>query len=407
MGAYLFDKRVAFLAAFLLTIVPLHIQYSREARFYSLPTFLILLVVFTFVRATDKNTRLTWVLYGAALTFALYSHFYAILVAGMLAFWLIPAWCVFKRYSLSVVKGFVVSSGVAFLVFMPWFGYFNANNPPGKPVYNYPTISEVLVGPFVDVSLGGSVLDPQASLDTIRQKFFDYWGVIRWTVGIYWSLVLAGVVLVVRHSAPRSFRSHLSLLLLLFLGGIASAFLIDYMTRYYFAARQFVFYTPFALLTASATMLFLVGSVGSQVNNRSRRSGLLGGAVIMMALVSLWIWWQPLTDNYKPSKQDWRGTSRYLLRNVRRDDVLLTPFSDFIGFYSPEVLAQAPAQFPEDRPAMANLAQSHHRIWIVLVHSPLYSRPPVLSQWIAVNHLLPLMFGRDLEIYSYSSEDTF
>jgi uncharacterized membrane protein len=403
LAQYLFDKPTARLSAILLAITPLAVQYSREVRYYSLPTFLILLSITTFVRAVDKNTRSAWASYAVVLVLALFTHFYMAQVVGILGLWLI----LFKRPARSVIRAFAITTFLAGFLTLTWFLYVRDYYLAARQLYNYPILSEILTAPFFDVSLGGAVLDPQAGLDAVRQKLFDYLSVIRWTVGIFWTLILCAMYLVLRRKAPRSFLSHLILLLLLFLGGIASALLADYISNYFFAARQFLFFTPMALLVISATYVYLVRQIGARLSRGMIQPWLSGSAVVLMALLSLWIWWEPLTDNYKPSKQDWRGTSRYLLRNIRSDDVLLTPFSDFIGFYAPEVLAQTPAQIPEDSHIMANLAQSRHRIWIVLVHSPLYNRPAVLSQWIAVNHLSPLMFGRDLEVFTYSSEDTF
>src|SRR5260221_6653241 len=42
VGRSLFNRPTGYLAAILLTFMPLHVQYSREMRFYILPTFLIL-----------------------------------------------------------------------------------------------------------------------------------------------------------------------------------------------------------------------------------------------------------------------------------------------------------------------------------------------------------------------------
>lgn len=403
LGRYLFDDQVAYLAAFLLAIMPIAIQYSREVRYYALPTLLILVSVYTCVRAANTNTRIAWLFYGAAIWLALFTHVYAVPVLCILGFWLI----VFKRPSRGALLAFATTSGVGLLCFATWFMFVRNSYLYSRQIYNNPILSEVMTAPFFDVTLGGAVLDPNATVDMVRQKLFDYLGVIRWTVFIYWTPILCAIYLVFRRTAPRALLTYLTLLLLLFFGGIGSAFLIDYVTQYFFAARQFLFFTPMALLIISATYLHLARNLGARMAKGIPRRWITGGIAVFIALLSVWIMWEPLADLYKPSKQDWRGTARYLLRQVGPEDVLLSPYPQYITYYAPELLSQMPSAIPQSVQGLTALARVHEHLWIVLVHSSLYERPPTVLTWIQDKKLVPLMFGHDLEVYRYSRVEEF
>lgn len=76
------NARVALIASFLLATNTFHIQYSQEARAYSLVVLLTVLSSLTFVRAIERRSRIDWVWYVAVGTSACYSHFFAVLVLG-------------------------------------------------------------------------------------------------------------------------------------------------------------------------------------------------------------------------------------------------------------------------------------------------------------------------------------
>lgn len=78
----IFNTRVALIASFLLATNTFHIQYSREARAYSLVVLLTVLSSLTFIRAIERRGYVDWVWYVAVGSSACYSHFFAVLVLG-------------------------------------------------------------------------------------------------------------------------------------------------------------------------------------------------------------------------------------------------------------------------------------------------------------------------------------
>lgn len=74
LGRDLGTRWAGILAALMLTLVPLHIQYSGIARFYSSAVFFSLLSTWLLVRAQRRRRLLDWAFYGAAVTLGLYAH---------------------------------------------------------------------------------------------------------------------------------------------------------------------------------------------------------------------------------------------------------------------------------------------------------------------------------------------
>lgn len=76
----LFDERVGMAAALLLAVNPTFVNYSQEARCYSLAILLGLLSWSTFIDCAREPTRLTSLKYVATTTLAVYTHSLAILI---------------------------------------------------------------------------------------------------------------------------------------------------------------------------------------------------------------------------------------------------------------------------------------------------------------------------------------
>ena len=81
LGSKLFGKKAGLVSAVLLALHSFHVQYSQEARSYSLLFFLIILSSYFFIRAIEspRETKY-WVLYVVSSVLAVYSHPFAILV---------------------------------------------------------------------------------------------------------------------------------------------------------------------------------------------------------------------------------------------------------------------------------------------------------------------------------------
>jgi hypothetical protein len=82
LGNRLFGKAEGLVASALLAVNAFHIQWSQEARGYSLVVLLVTLSSLLFVVCIERPSRKNWALYALVSVLAIYAHLYAALVLG-------------------------------------------------------------------------------------------------------------------------------------------------------------------------------------------------------------------------------------------------------------------------------------------------------------------------------------
>lgn len=82
LGKQFFNKSVGLIAAALVAVNLFHIQYSQEARAYSLVVLLVSLSSLFLARYFERPSWGSWVGYVLASTLAMYAHIFAVLVIG-------------------------------------------------------------------------------------------------------------------------------------------------------------------------------------------------------------------------------------------------------------------------------------------------------------------------------------
>jgi len=392
LGKEIFDKPTGYLSAFLLAVLPLHVYYSRELRFYSLATFLVLLSIYTFVRAVRRNSVSAWLLYGVVHLFALYSHYYVLIVTGVQGLWLL--WSVLaERQERSSFWAFLLTAGLAVILFSPWLYYdFQYEQVRKQGLLNAPfTFTSPstmgLLGSFFFLKPG-----PYMSFNKLS----------AWWVWLILGAVLVGfgISLLSRDRSHSSY--YLPFLIFLPLTGLVSVLILDYSGSYFFAPRQLLIYTPMLLLVSSAVYLRAFRTICFRLTQGTIAGVIDGFAVVVLILFSLSALWVPLSGIYSEKKADWRGTARYLLRQVRSDDILVTA-GPYIGFYAPELSPQT--EEVKDLSSLTEIAQSYRRVWIVGAGG-LKRRYPSIFQWIQREDLIELSVDPHIPLYVYSTSLT-
>jgi mannosyltransferase len=85
LGTRAFGRKVGLLGALLFAINGFHIEYSQDARSYSLLVFLVTLSSLLFVESVQQGSRRNWIRYIVASALAIYAHIFAGFV--LLAHW--------------------------------------------------------------------------------------------------------------------------------------------------------------------------------------------------------------------------------------------------------------------------------------------------------------------------------
>jgi len=84
LGARLFDRNTATVAALLVSLHSFHVQWSREARAYSLLVLLLVLAAYFLALATETRLTRHWVAFAVTAAMSFYAHIFAAFV--LLAF---------------------------------------------------------------------------------------------------------------------------------------------------------------------------------------------------------------------------------------------------------------------------------------------------------------------------------
>ncbi len=368
LGSYLFGRSVGVLAACLLAILPLHVQYSREARFYVLPTLLILLSVYTLVRAVEEDRRRWWILYVIVTVLALYSQLYTLFPVAICGFWML----LFNRKEKEKVLHFILACSSIAILYGPFLIHYLTAAPQKSSWESLPpNLIAVFVSLFFDGTLGQRFVGQDASPELTQMVFNTYKMVFFVGATIYGIFLFLALYIALRRRANRRNVTYLSLILLLLFGGMGTIIALDLRTGYPFSARQLVIFSPYSVLAIATACIQFFQS--RRVPHLSQYTGTLLIAICFL------VWIRPLTDLYFPLKVDFRGAARYLFQHVESHDVLISPVQEYFAYYYPELDARSAQSIPTNEADMDKLVRSHCNVWIVLFQSAL-ATPPAVSR---------------------------
>ncbi len=117
----LFGTRTAVLFMALYLLFPYTMSHATEVRMYSLAELLVLLNAIYGYRCWKDNRAKDWALFALFGTCAAYTHYFALMSAGMVYGILLIA-AVWKKREL--LKGWAIASAGTVVLFLPWLGSF-------------------------------------------------------------------------------------------------------------------------------------------------------------------------------------------------------------------------------------------------------------------------------------------
>jgi uncharacterized membrane protein len=110
----LFDERTGLVAALIAAVAPFHVQYSQEARMYSLLGLLLIGATWCFVRGWRIGSARYWVAFGALAGLSMYTQ-------QLAAFYLLaPGLLPFLARRRDRVGPVLLSALLALLIYLPW-----------------------------------------------------------------------------------------------------------------------------------------------------------------------------------------------------------------------------------------------------------------------------------------------
>jgi mannosyltransferase len=355
LGRRLFDSRIGLIAATLLAVNAYHVQYSQDARSYTLMVFLCLLSSLYFLKCLDEPSRRNRVLYIVASALAIYAQFFSILlvIAESVSLKMLNQAEVPRQFRSALRWVALLASPVFVFVATTGTGPLRwVQRPSLRDVWVFALHLTGNGGPWlllVCVALCLSALIPilrarrfaRSPWDTWRYRFLLCWLVLPIALTLALSLVKPLFV-------PRYFVFCLPALLLLVACGIARL-------------------RP--ALLACALLLVLILSFGGTVAYYQRDVDI--------------------------QRDDWRAATRFLLDHAQSGDALLfhVPMGrmPYEFYHSLEPTAAAPAvlyphhgdrlmfldfvEKPDDA-QLESLLPQHSRVWLVLTYAETQSGEP-------------------------------
>jgi hypothetical protein len=116
----LFERRVAILVAFIISLSPFHIYYSQELTHYSLTLLLSLASMYFFILCWQRNEWHLWIGYTMVTTASIYTNYlciFLLLVQNLFYF----TFCLKRKFFL---KGWLLSQGIVLLLISPLVFFF-------------------------------------------------------------------------------------------------------------------------------------------------------------------------------------------------------------------------------------------------------------------------------------------
>lgn len=356
------SRPVAISSAVLITAAPLIVRFSQEARFYSLPIALLVLLVYAFLRAWQKPTTLRWILFSLVTFVAYFAHYYVIFAVAALGLAALIGSLPFFRDRPRDLRqawiGFIAAAAVPSLLLLAWFKFEGFT---GQAIHQFipPPLADLLLSP---------VVDPISAMPEQRIFLIVVGGFIFPLLAL-WSLATS-----IR--ARRMWGITLALVVLL---GVAGVLIADWRASYFYTSRQVLFFVPFYLILVADG---LVGVVRSFLR---RESWAVAGTALALGSL-LFVFSFSLRGGYDLPKQDWRGAAEFFSQNFAHaaNLTLSSPngLKQFLIFYEPSLEQHFVAE--ADLPAL----DPNTRVWFVTLGENMPGTPKELTAadgWHAVN----------------------
>lgn len=287
-------------AAAMLAFSPAHVEYSQEARGYTLAILLVLLSTYFFVRAVEGGRAQDWAWWTVLGVAAFYTHDFTalVLVAQAISLFFRPPPVPWRK--------FLLYGAIIFVAAIPGLTYVFRASP--ENLYfawmPHPTPKQLW---HLLMFFGGS-------------------GVKVWLAMILWA---AGVIAIWRRrSEPAAFWR--GMLVVLWAVSPAAILALASLREPMFLERYMIFSLPAAVLLAG---------MGVEYFARWR-----AGLMIAVALCAMCV--PAIARSYNKPREDWRGASDFILRSASPGDaVAFSPFYTriMLDYYAQRYGANAPS----------------------------------------------------------------
>ncbi|MBE0425347.1 MAG: glycosyltransferase family 39 protein [Nitrospirae bacterium] len=360
IGSELFDINVGKLSSLLMAFSLFHIQYSQEARTYSLSVLLTLLSMYFFIKLLKKVNHRFLIGYVLSSILLMYSHIYGLFIIIAQNIYFIVLSLLSKEAEKLNYKRWILIQSILIVLFAPWISIFiNQVHAVQKDFWikaphihsiissfiTYSSKSRLLLSLFLMLSLFSliSYEKLQGSMD--RRYFFKSLESFHWKIHLL-----------------NTDKFHF--LLLWLITPIILPFIISLFS-------QPIYMTRYTIVASSAFFLLIARGI-SNMHSKNVKSITIS-IIIILSLISIGGYYN------KINKEQWRDVANCIDTYAHNEDMVL--FNAYycmqvFNYYSRSGLLVKKG-FPEkdrnvDEENISELlgtVEHYDRVWVILAHS--------------------------------------
>ena len=280
IGKKLFGWPVGIIMAALITFSPFHIQYSQDARMYTMLLFITALALIFYSEALESNNKNYWISFGLVSALAIWTHFMAFIFIGALIlyslFYLIKGKKSPNYLLLSIVVMVVLLSPLIFIIKGLFF-----NRIGSAPTWGY--TGDLFIIKSVIILFSNNPLS---------LLFFA----MLFCLGTVWLFF--------------EYREKFYFLFSVLAICLGTGFILSY--KMPIDPRYFIFLLPFLYAIMASAALPFLQKAGKQ-------------PVIIIFIVLLFCVWSPQLYGYynTPINEDWRGASLFVKNTAKSNDIII------------------------------------------------------------------------------------
>lgn len=188
----------ALFSALLIAINPFQIQYSLEARMYTLGTFLLMYSSYILLKALEGNKKKDWIIFGILTAASLYTHYY--LVFSIFAQGLYILYYILKYHKLDFTNwraNHLVNAALSVLIttilYIPWLPAFNEQRARVQASYWIPPMDRWSIpGTIWKMVFGGTGINrPTLAIATLIGIMILFYFIRKIKLQEKWLIVLS------------------------------------------------------------------------------------------------------------------------------------------------------------------------------------------------------------------------
>jgi len=362
VGEALFDRNVGLASAFLLTVSPLHMHFSHEARFYAAIVFFSLLTVYFLHRGTNSSEKRWWIGFTLATLLNVYIH--------LTAFFVLAAETLYAGLLL-VYELFIVKKGGLRRLFRATWALPCSISLGVIAVCYLPMVPHLLAGIQNPIRGLGDTRDV-VGLKLSVEYFLDLLAGFGAGPGLPLSLYLGACLWGVGNAACKHKRQ---MLLFFLLAVVPFVIVLLLRSKHRFQHKYVIFILPVYLLAMSLGLTHLARTVAQALTQwRVLRRLTFLQPLCLAALVAIYglVSISAPGDTYLHRYDRWRTIGQLLNANVGPNDavaILPTPLismstEEVMSYYSSS-LVEANTVTVEDVWQIQDMMVDHRRVWVV------------------------------------------